>query len=110
MTKIEALVKLKEGACLTHSYFMDDEYIYMKNGQLFDEDDNQLGPDFWKYRAAPGYDDGWSLSKVQKIDMEPINLDIIPLDWNEHPNIKLFNQGREKFVTITLTVNKQQKK
>lgn len=37
MTKQEAIQALKEGHKVRHKLFSNDEYLYMENGELYDE-------------------------------------------------------------------------
>jgi len=38
------------GARVTHRYFMDDEFITMKNGRIVDETGTVHGAEFWYLR------------------------------------------------------------
>ena len=38
LTKDEAYQKMKEGYKISHTYFTDDEYLYMENCMIFSED------------------------------------------------------------------------
>ena len=37
MTRQEAIQALKEGHKVSHKWFSNDEYLYMENGELYDE-------------------------------------------------------------------------
>lgn len=70
MNKIEAIEAMKQGLKVTHRYFATDEYIYMKNGEIYDENDykmsciganNQLIT-FWTDRTDSAWiDGGWRI-------------------------------------------------
>ena len=63
MTATEALLAMYEGKKLTHRFFTDDEYIYMKNHDIYTEDGYNMGTvfeDFWQSRGGPLGDDSWS--------------------------------------------------
>ena len=70
MNKIEAIEAMKQGHKVTHEWFSNDEYIYMKNGEIYDENDykmsciganNQLIT-FWTDRTHSSWiEGGWSI-------------------------------------------------
>lgn len=56
---------------ITHQYFSSEEYIYMKDGDIYDESGYRMtgiGPDssinFWTDRTGPEWDEGWSIYKT----------------------------------------------
>ena len=56
MTATEALLEMYQGKKLTHSSFTDDEYIYMKNHDIYTEEGYNMGTvygEFWQMRAGP---------------------------------------------------------
>ena len=62
MTKLEAKEALKNGAKIRHRFFLSDEFIYMKNGQLYDETGSEINQDdFWHYREHPSWMMGWEV-------------------------------------------------
>jgi len=63
MTATEALLALYEGRKVTHRFFTDEEYIYMKNHDIYTEEGYNMGTvfdDFWQRRGGPGGDDSWA--------------------------------------------------
>jgi len=67
MTIEEAKQALKKGEAITHNYFTNDEFVYMKNGNLLDESDYILNWDlFWRDRDNELFFDGWSIKSLTK--------------------------------------------
>lgn len=62
MNKKEALLAMQEGKKVTHTYFTDEEWMSMKDGKILTEE-GYLHPflEYWSYRTAPGWEDGYSL-------------------------------------------------
>jgi hypothetical protein len=60
MSKEDAIQALEMGLKLKHRFFMDKEFIYMKDGDYYDEDDNPMF-DFWKYRRIKEWKRDWSI-------------------------------------------------
>lgn len=58
----EAIKLLKKGYKIRHKYYSDNEYIYMKDGIIYSEEDYDMGGldgEFWtKYQT---FQDGWEL-------------------------------------------------
>ncbi len=50
-----------EGKKIRHRFFMDDEYIYYKNGCWFTQDGNQIPDVYWLNEQEQGWDDDWSV-------------------------------------------------
>ncbi len=62
MTKEQAIQALKDGYKVTHRYFTDEEWVIERNGSYIDEQGLVLSiSDFWKYRQAEWYNDGWDI-------------------------------------------------
>lgn len=64
MTKAEAIQAMSEGQKVTHRYFSVGEFIYMRAGEIYDQDDYIMsgkGFDFWTDRTGPGWQNGWSI-------------------------------------------------
>lgn len=67
MTKTEAITLMKNGNRVKHYLFADDEFIYMKDGHLYDENNylmehtlpNGVFIDFWTDRQDDLWNDGW---------------------------------------------------
>ena len=67
MTKNEAILQMQNGHRVTHYLFSDDEYIYMKDGHIHDENNYLLECkdskgnkiDFWTDRQDDSWNDGW---------------------------------------------------
>lgn len=57
----DAIELLQNGVTLTHKYFTDNEYIKMKLGIIYDENDYELGcwNEFMSERKI--FDNGWSV-------------------------------------------------
>lgn len=69
MTKQEAILMMENGNKVKHYLFESEEYIYMKNGKIHDENDyllevrdaNNRLIDFWSDRTGEVWEDGWIL-------------------------------------------------
>lgn len=59
LTKKEAIQAMAMGLRVTHPYFTDDEFIYMKAGDIYDEKDYLMGDMFWEDRNTPAWDTNW---------------------------------------------------
>lgn len=60
MTKQEALKAMETGYKVSHRYFSDDEYILMKNGEMFTEDGYYFEDEF-KRRTEKIWQTGWRI-------------------------------------------------
>lgn len=57
----EAKVALNEGSKIKHRLFTNDEYIYKKNGQLYDEQNTPLVEiTFFNMRNSSIWQTGWT--------------------------------------------------
>jgi len=64
MTQLEAREALKRGEKLTHRFFEEGEFIYEKDGELYDEKDIALVHRvFWQVRWDGPWHDGWQLAE-----------------------------------------------
>lgn len=71
---------------ITHQYFSPDEYIYMIDGEIYDENDYRMkcnGPNgqiitFWTDRTGPEWEEGWSIYKTDADKLLEANEGIIP--------------------------------
>lgn len=61
LTKEEAIEALEKGKKLTHNLFSDDEFIYLKNGDIHDENGYNIQSEFWKWRTAEAFLTDWSI-------------------------------------------------
>jgi len=65
MTKDEALQVMKLGERVTHRFFTSEEFIYMKDHDIYTEEGYNMGTvfgEFWQMRQDEfGWKDGWSL-------------------------------------------------
>jgi hypothetical protein len=62
MTKDQAIEAMNAGYRVTHRWFSPDEYIFIRNGILYDENDNYMHlPDFWDVRSTPDWQIDWSI-------------------------------------------------
>lgn len=69
MTKNEAILQMQNGHRVKHYLFSDDEFIFMKNGSIYDEssylmeckDAHGNDIDFWTDRTDEQWLDGWIL-------------------------------------------------
>jgi len=61
LSKQEAIAAMLRGEKVTHQYFLEDEYIYMKSGgdEIFSEDGVNHGLDFWKIRHQDDWNTDW---------------------------------------------------
>jgi hypothetical protein len=64
MTATEALLAMYQGEKVTHRFFTDEEYIYMKGHDIYTEEGYNMGTvydDFWQKRGGPmSENDGWA--------------------------------------------------
>ena len=60
MNKQEAILAMLDGNRVTHQTFTSDEYIYMKDGKIYDEEDFLLYQ-FWELRTDDCWDNYWSI-------------------------------------------------
>jgi hypothetical protein len=57
----QAKIKLLAGEKLTHAYFSEGEYIYMKsNGDIYSED-GVCHDNFWGLRQLEGWNEDWEI-------------------------------------------------
>ena len=66
MTREDALNAMISGEKVTHEYFSDDEFIYMKDDDIYTEEGFNMGTvndEFWIIRKTEMFDDGWSIYK-----------------------------------------------
>jgi hypothetical protein len=65
MTRDEALQAMKYGCKVTHNYFTDEEFIYMKDRNIFSEEGYDFGgiyDEFWYEKSKnEGFVDGWEI-------------------------------------------------
>jgi len=63
MTREDAVQEMIDGKKVTHVYFTDDEYIYMKGQDIWSEDGYNFGTvndEFWRTKSEnPCFDDQW---------------------------------------------------
>ena len=63
MTKEDAIIAMHKGEKVTHRFFSEGEYIYMKDGKIHDEKDYNIDSEFWQHRNKPEWEIDWSISK-----------------------------------------------
>lgn len=73
MNKTEAKIMLNAGCILTHSSFSDDEFIYLKNGEIHDENGYNLNSEFWAIRFEECWNSGWEIKKPPLFE-EPVQV------------------------------------
>jgi hypothetical protein len=62
VNKAEAIVAMKAGAKVTHSFFTPEEWMTFDSGYFKFEDGCQCRPSqFWGIRQGPEWDDGWRI-------------------------------------------------
>ena len=63
MTKKQAQCCLEQGAAIQHEYFGDNEFLYMENGKLKNENHIELpsGEDYWQHKINPCFNKGWKV-------------------------------------------------
>ncbi len=65
MTRDEAIRAMNYGCKVTHSYFTDDEYIYMEDHDIISEEGYNFGGVFgefwWEKSTNENFDEGWSV-------------------------------------------------
>ena len=60
MTKEEAIKAMQDGKKVKHRFFTTGEYIYMKEGCIYDEND-LLQRDFWQIRLTHYWFQNWTI-------------------------------------------------
>ena len=66
MTKAEAEAAMRDGKKVTHIIFTKDEWLYMVNGIIHDENDYIWGNVYceaWTMRTGGNWDKGWSIKE-----------------------------------------------
>lgn len=66
MTKEEAIQAMKDGKKVTHRYFSEDEYVYMKDERIHCELNYDINNEFWLIRSQDWWNDGWELFPLNK--------------------------------------------
>lgn len=67
MTKDEAIQLMLKGVKVTHTSFMEDEWISMEGDKILTEEGHKhVTSEFWKYRNHPNFQKGWSIWKEKK--------------------------------------------
>ncbi len=61
MTKAEAVQSMHEGYKVQHKYFGQDEYIYMKDGEIHCEKGYNIDSEFWILRTEKHWESDWEL-------------------------------------------------
>jgi hypothetical protein len=78
MNKIEALQQMEAGAKVTHQYYSDDEYCYMKDGQIYTEDGYCHGypeDEFWS--KIQQWLDGWDIFPETQVGSPVIPVGVV---------------------------------
>jgi hypothetical protein len=61
MTRIEAIAEMKKGNKIKHLFFLDNEWMTMRNGEIITEEGYKHFPyEFWSYRQLESWNDGYS--------------------------------------------------
>ena len=66
LTKEQAYELMEKGAMIAHEYYADDEYLYMVNGIIMDENGYHMGNslgDFWQNRQK--WKTGWMTANAR---------------------------------------------
>ena len=63
MTRKEAIEAMKQGHKVTQEYFSPDEYLYMKDGSIYSEENYNFGGIYGEFMTKYGgsQPDGWSI-------------------------------------------------
>jgi hypothetical protein len=64
MKKADALKAMEDGKKVSHITFTKDEFIYMENGLIHDENGYLWGNKFceaWKIRSGGNWSSGWKI-------------------------------------------------
>lgn len=59
MNIIEAKIALKDGYKVCHIEFNRDEYLYQKDGSIYDQSGKEIGAFFWEHRRQLGWNENW---------------------------------------------------
>lgn len=95
MTKKDAQDALRQGKKITHRFFLDTEFIQMKDGKLHGEDGMEM-PDFWKYREESRWDNGWSVFGQPPEEQTEINPFSLELSEEAQAMLKIKRETLEK--------------
>ena len=60
MNRNEAKQAMLDGKKVTHDYFNDEEFMYMREGKIYDEQDI-LHDQFFEIRQAEHWNNNWEL-------------------------------------------------
>jgi len=66
MNKSEAYKAMEQGKKITHMYFDSNEFLYIKDGVMYEENNNKFdhredGYDGWKDRSSGSFQEDWEL-------------------------------------------------
>jgi len=66
MNKSEAYISMEQGKKITHIYFDSDEFLYIKDGIMYTEDNYRFdnrddGYDGWKDRNSESFQRDWNI-------------------------------------------------
>lgn len=60
LSKQEAIKAMQEGKKVTHRYFTPEEYVYMKDGEMFFEDGVSCSSmEFWSLKTDTAWETDW---------------------------------------------------
>lgn len=116
MTKNEAILQMQNGHRVKHYLFSEDEFIYMKDGSIYDEsgylmeskDAHGNDINFWTDRTDEQWLDGWILlpdllldskiynDKVFEIKNYRCEYDYTPAYTVRYPNEKFISKNSHK--------------
>lgn len=65
MTKGQALIAMKLGHKVSHVYFSDEEYLYIKDGDMYSEEGYNF-EEGWRIRTEKCFNKGWRIYNGRK--------------------------------------------
>jgi hypothetical protein len=63
LTKDQAIEAMQQGKKVTHRFFFDGEYVYMKDGRIHCEKDYDIHAEFWQLRNNTAWETDWEIYK-----------------------------------------------
>ena len=115
MTREEALQAMKYGCKVTHKYFTDDEFIYMKDHNIFSEEDYDFGSvfgEFWQEKSRnENFDDGWCVyfKPKDQYEVTAVHNGDHYHHFGIHPKTAtLYGDNPEDIETIVFRIHKDQ--
>lgn len=86
MNRSQMITALKSGYYITHSLFSNDEFIYMKDSIIYDENDYNMGglsSEFMTIREGDGWENDWQIKEFDEPELSPFLENMIQFKRND---------------------------